>query len=184
VLLAAGEARRFVRSGGSGHKLTAPLVGRRVLDHALDALVGSGLEPLAVVVGAVDLRPLPDAVRVLCNPLWEQGMATSLAVAVDWAEAEGAVALVVGLADQPWVVPSAWRAVAEAPATPPVAVATYHGRPGNPVRLHRSVWPMLPRTGDTGARELLRRRPDLVQEVPCDGDPTDVDTVEDLDRWS
>ncbi len=67
-----------------------------------------------------------------------------------------------------------------------MVVATYAGRPGHPILLCRRTWPLLNRyaVGDRGARDLLRDRPDLVVEVPCDdvGSPVDVDTPADLPR--
>jgi len=185
VLLAAGAGTRFAASGGAGPKLLVELDGRTVLDRALDAALAADLDAVALVAGAVDLddRVRPGVV-LLANARWADGIATSVRVATDWAAGAGHDAVVVGLADQPAVDPAAWSAVAAAPPEPPIAVATYDGRRGNPVRLAASVWPLLPATGDEGARALVRRRPELVREVPCSGQAWDVDTVEDLERWS
>ena len=171
------------RSSSAGHKLLAPFRGRPVVAWALDAALAAGVERTWLVTGAVDLSDVvPPGVEVLHNPAWVAGQATSLAVAVGAALAAGLDALVVGLGDQPLVPAGAWRAVAAADA--PIAVATYDGIRRNPVRLGRQVWEELPASGDEGARVLIRRRPDLVREVACVGDPADIDTVEDLQRWN
>lgn len=185
AVLAAGGGRRFAASGGTSHKLLAPVGGRPIVVRAVQAAADADIGELIVVQGALDLvRHLPAGTAVVDNPQWEEGMATSLQAAVRHARASGHDALVVGLGDQPGLGADAWRAVVSAPSVPPIAVATYQGRRGSPVRLAEAVWDLLPVTGDEGARVVMRRRPDLVREVPCSGEPWDVDTVEDLERWS
>lgn len=188
VLLAAGAGSRF---RGPTHKLLAPLGDGTVVGAAVRHAVQAGIGPVVVVAGAVELgevvadeiarHPDPPDVATIDHAGWADGQATSLRVAIDHAARLGADAVVVGLGDQPWVDPDAWRAVAGSDA--PIAVATYDGRRRNPVRLHRSVWHLLPTDGDEGARTVLRMRPDLVEEVPCPGSPADIDTEEDLPPW-
>jgi molybdenum cofactor cytidylyltransferase len=180
VILAAGAGSRFT---GDGHKLLAPFCGRPLIMWAVAHARAAGLDETVVVTGAAVLDGLLTSdVTVLANPDWRQGIATSLRTAVTYARAAGHDSIVVGLGDQPLVTAEAWATVAACPA--PIAVATYGGRRGNPVRLHVSIWPLLPDDGDVGARSVMQQRPDLVSEVPCNGNPADVDTVEDLDQWS
>lgn len=182
VVLAAGAGTRF---DGGAPKLLSSFRGRPLAAWALDAALAAGLDGVAVVTGGTDLAPLLGAlgpgVAELRHGGWAAGQATSLARARDWGDAAGFDAIVVGLADQPLVTAGAWRAVGRARAGP-VVVATFGGRRRPPVRLDREVWPLLPAEGDEGARALMRRRPELVHEVACEGDPDDVDTLADLHR--
>lgn len=180
AILAAGRGARF---GGGAGKLRASFRGRPLVSWAVEAAVAAGFDQVLVVVGADELRDLvPAPVRVVANPRWEEGIATSLATAVAEAREASCAAVVVGLGDQPLVTAGAWRTIRDAAS--PIAVATYDGRRGHPVRLAREVWPWLPATGDEGARTLMAERPELVAELPCPGNPVDVDTQEDLARWS
>jgi len=193
VVLAAGGGSRFE---GPGHKLLAPLHGEAIahtaIRHALEARIGA----VVVVTGAADLTSViaqagrelgddpaqpPARLHRIHNERWADGQATSLQLAVAEARRLGVTSIVVGLADQPFVEPAAWRRVAASAA--PIALATYAGARRNPVRLHRSVWPLLPTTGDEGARTVARLHPELVEEVPSPGSPADIDTLEDLASW-
>jgi len=152
-----------------------------VVEWSLEQLLRAGFDDVVVITGAVELQ-LPDGVATVDNPRWAQGQATSLALAIDRARQRELHAVVVGLADQPFVLAEAWRAVATAPGA--IAVATYDGRRGNPVKLDASVWDLLPVEGDAGARVVMGMRPELVTEVACAGSPADIDTLEDLRRWN
>jgi molybdenum cofactor cytidylyltransferase len=182
AILAAGAGSRFIAADGT-HKLIARWQGRPVVAWAVDAAIAANLARIWVVTGAISLDNViaPEA-EILINASWADGQATSLQMAVAAARDAGLDAIVVGLGDQPGVTPSAWRLVAATDA--PIAVATYGGRRRNPVRLAPQVWDLLPSSGDEGARSLMRSRPELVKEVACDGQPGDIDTVEDLERWN
>jgi molybdenum cofactor cytidylyltransferase len=181
VVLAAGAGTRF---GRRGEKLLAPFRGKPLVSWAIAPAVEAGLDEVVVVAGALDLASaVPDDVTLLCNEGWELGQATSLGVALDWCGRQGHAAAVVALGDMPGLTVEAWHAVASAQQGP-IVVATYRGTRGHPVRLDAVVWTLLPTSGDTGARALMTRRPELVAEVACEGTAIDIDTREDLRRWS
>jgi molybdenum cofactor cytidylyltransferase len=182
VLLAAGGGVRF---SGPTHKLLALLDGEPVFRRSLDHVSAAGFDHIVVVTGAVDLGIDDPTVTIVHNARWQQGQAGSLQLGIAAAETYGSEFAVVGLADQPFIPASSWRAVGAAGTAAPIVVATYGGLRGpNPVRLHRSVWPELPTEGDEGARPLMRLHPDWVDEVACEGSAADIDTLEDLGSWT
>jgi molybdenum cofactor cytidylyltransferase len=169
--------------------LLADLRGRPLVAWAVDEARSADLDETIVVVGAeADLvaRSVSHlAVTVVDNADWAGGIATSLSAAVRHATEAGHDGLVVGLGDQPFIEAEAWRRVADSLRSgASMAVATYGGARRNPVGLASMVWSDLPTEGDEGARVVMRLRPELVSEIPCPGRPFDIDTVEELDRWS
>ncbi len=184
AVLAAGEGSRFE---GPTHKLLAPFRGRPLVQWAILAADEAGFNQLYVITGAVDLDAevtavVGDRATLVANPAWADGQATSLRAAIDAAAADGHRAIVVGLGDQPLVPAAAWRSVGAAAG--PIVTATFDGARRPPVKFESSVWDEVPNEGDEGARSLLKRRPELVSELPCTGSAVDIDTMEDLRRWS
>jgi molybdenum cofactor cytidylyltransferase len=188
AVLAAGRGIRF---GGDVPKPLLELGGRPLLAHALTAATTSG--PALVLCVVSDDRvaaTVPGGIEVVRNDAPERGIASSLHAALRVLGPRSDIdAVVVGLADQPLVGAAAYRRLAEAfEHGAPLAVATYGGVRGNPVLIARALWSeALELAGDEGARALVRRHGAV--EVPCDGtgEPTDVDTPEDLaaleSRW-
>ena len=173
-----------MRFGGDIPKPLLELGGVSLVARALRAALASGLAPVVVVISDDRVaEALPASVRVVRNATPEAGIASSLHAGLGALEPDADVdGAVVGLADQPFVGVDAYRLVAGAyDAGARLAVATYGGVRGNPVLVGREHWPeAMALTGDEGARVLLRVHGAV--EVPCDGtgEPTDVDTPDDL----
>ena len=188
ILLAAGSGSRF--GGEPGGKLLADYGGAPLVEATLSGMDGAPVDEVIVVAGARagELREAcePYGARVVENPQWEEGMSTSVKLGITSCRPESRAA-VVALADQPLVGAAAVERLMDAfEGGAEAAVATYGGEQRNPALFSRTLWPLLMEemSGDGGARLVLRRRPELVAEVPCDevADPSDVDTVEDLRR--
>lgn len=192
VLLAAGAGKRF---SGPVHKLMAeidtgsPTSPEPVVAASLRAMIDAEIGDCVVVTGAADISRVVEKIGagravIVHNPDWSSGMRSSVMTAIAHARSHGAAQIVVGLADQPFVTSGAWRLVAGADA--PIAVATYDGRRGNPVKLASEVWSEFENAQgdpDAGARSLVERHLDTVAFVPCQGSDRDIDTREDLDTW-
>ncbi len=188
VILAAGASSRM------GQPKPLLRIGDRcLLQHVVDAALGSRLDEIILVLGdrAEEIRatitlPSNRPARIVLNPDYAEGQSTSLRVGLGSANTQAdAVAILLG--DQPGVTSELIDRMAAAflAADRPIVRPVYAGGiPGHPVFLARSIWPEVKRLrGDQGARALLRVRPDWLLEVPEEGEPpADLDTREDYQR--
>ena len=182
VLLAAGAGRRFQ---GPQHKLLAQVRGEPVIALSVRSMTSSGLSAYGIVTGAADISEFTSQLVEIDNPQWQTGQRSSVVTAIEYARAHHFDSLVLGLADQPFITPDAWHAVASCDS--PIAIATYDGVRGNPVKLDSRVWDeflALESPPDEGARTLIRLHPELVCEVACEGNYADIDTTEDVEQWT
>jgi len=186
ILLAAGASTRMGRT-----KQLLPFRGKPILQHVID--LASSMDPLEILVVLghtapeieADLR-LPAGARVVFNPEYPSGQASSLRAGLEAASPRSRAALLL-VGDQPEIEPETVRAVVRRyRETAGRVVRTEYeaGTPGHPVILDRTVWEAAcSLEGDTGARALLSLHPEWLIRVPIPGrPPVEVDTPADYQR--
>jgi molybdenum cofactor cytidylyltransferase len=186
ILLAAGRGTRF----GEEPKLLARLGGKALVRHAAEAAAVSMAGPVIVVTGhrayavQAELKGLP--VRFVHNPLFADGLSTSLKAGFAALPPEARAALIL-LGDMPLVstglinaLVSGWHVQGE----PAALVPTLNGRRGNPVVLSRALQGAIETlSGDAGAGPVLRGRSDVVEWPTADEAVVqDIDTRQEFGR--
>lgn len=191
LLLAAGGGRRL----GGRVKALLPHRGRPLVESVAGELRAAGCAPVVVVLGADADEVLAgarlDGCRVVRNPEWESGMASSLRAGLAALSAlpTPPAGALVALVDQPFVGATAMARVVAAFRSPEtLAAASYLGERGHPVLLGAAHFAGVAAgaRGDRGARDYLRARADRLTLVEC-GDvagPEDIDHPADLGRLS
>jgi len=184
LVLAAGQARRM-----GANKLVAPLGGKPLLRHVVEAALASQAAGVTVVTGHEPERVAEalagTGVALVHNPDYASGLSASLqrGLAALPADVDGALVL---LGDMPLVSAATIdRLIA---AFNPLegralCVPTWQGKRGNPLLFARRYFAEVQAIeGDQGARQLLSEHPDAVAEVAMADDAvlTDIDTPEAL----
>jgi molybdenum cofactor cytidylyltransferase len=180
LLLAAGASTRM----GQPKQLLA-YRGRTLLRHAAETAVATGCAPLVLVTGAIheplaaEVADLP--VRVVHNPAWETGMASSIHAGLAVAAAAQPTAYLIMLSDQPLVTPELLRqlVVQQQHTHAPIVAAAYGDTLGVPAIFHHSMLPALRELqGPQGASRLIASLGSAVGRVAFPAALLDVDTPE------
>lgn len=184
LVLAAGRSRR----AGAANKLLAPIAGKPVLRHVVDALAASRVESILAVTGhdavATGRALAGSGAATVHNPGWQAGLASSLRTGLA-ALAAGTEAVLVCLGDMPAVKPASIDRILAARRAGAIVVPTCRGRRGNPVLWPRRLFPAMMRlAGDCGAWRLIAGKSGAVAwvETGDDGVLMDVDTPAALAR--
>lgn len=190
IVLAAGESRRMGRL-----KALLPFGTGTVIEQVLQPLLHAQLAAVVVVLGyrAADITAVIQhfPVQILYNPDYQQGMTTSVQVALrDITPLPDAYLLT--LVDQPQLRPELIQQLvfAFAHTGKGMVIPTHHGKRGHPIilarRYRQEVLALGPRQG---LNVVTRGHPDDTLEIPVDSDDIlrDMDYQEDyeaeLQRW-
>lgn len=184
ILLAAGTSSRM-----GSNKLLLELDGESVLRGAVRRALAGGLSPLTVILGHEPdeaRREIEDlACRWALNPLYEQGVNTSLKHGVRAVPPEARAAMVL-LADMPFVSPEMIAAMIARyrASAAPLVVSDYEGVNAPPMLYDRSLFPeLLAMTGEGCGRKVVKshRAEAEVLSWPAAA-LADLDVPEDYER--
>lgn len=181
VLLAAGAGRRMGKV-----KQLLPWSGKRLLTHVLMEVLKLK-KPTYLVLGAhapaIRAALSPGGYHIVHNEQWEAGLGHSVSAGIRAILAtDSPEQILVCLGDQPFVTEAFLRELLVADAQS-IRATAYGDRAGVPAVFPRRYFPDLQElTGDAGARDLLREKPDILR-FHSPSAIIDVDTPEDYQQY-
>jgi molybdenum cofactor cytidylyltransferase len=184
ILLAAGTSSRM-----GSNKLLFELEGESVLRRAARRALAGGLSPLLAVLGHESDKTFRELDGLPCqwalNPLYEQGINSSLKSGVMAVPPEARAALVL-LADMPFVTPEMIAAmIARYRETrAPLVISDYEGVNAPPMLYDRSLFnELLMMTGEGCGRQVVKRHRDEAEVLAWPASAlADLDVPEDYAR--
>jgi molybdenum cofactor cytidylyltransferase len=187
IVLAGGSSSRMGEA-----KQLLPLADTTVLERTLGNLIDSNVDEIVLVLGssAETIRErLAESsarhLRILVNPDYDQGMATSLRAGLAVLDKNIEAALIV-LADQPFVRAETFDRIIDQyrRSDAQIVIPMFQGLRGNPVLLDRSVFlEVMALRGDIGCRAIFGNHLDGIinEEVNDVGILLDIDNKDDYE---
>jgi len=183
VLLAAGKSERMGK-----FKQLLPIGGKTFVETCVDNLLASRADEVIVVTGynqaAVSEALAGRRVRIVNNPDFESGMASSIKRGVDEL-AVAARAFIIALADQPLIGPDVLNQIISQyeDSASLILIPTYLGRRGHPILIDSALkGEVLSMDPHIGLRQITHKYEHQTRylEVSSSSVLTDFDLPEDL----
>ena len=167
-------------------KALLQLGGKTFLDNILEAIAGSAISQVIVVVGhhRKEIEDSAPNASIIYNPDYELGMVTSFQTGIR-SLPPGSSGAMLFLVDHPVVEPAVIRTLLDHAAGNRIAVPVFQGRRGHPVLFGKeTLAEVLELTASEGPNSVVRKDPARVIEVPVDhpGILVDVDTPADYQK--
>lgn len=186
VILAAGSSSRM----GQAKQLLA-LGESTVLAQTLAHVQAAALDEIILVLGAsaeaIHRRlPSPQELKIVVNPDYQQGIASSLRTGLSAVDPNSDAALII-LGDQPFLRPQTLDRIVDEyrRSQAQIVIPVYQGQRGNPVLLDRSVFAeVMALQGDVGSRAIFAKHLDRTVNVEVEdkGILLDLDEPADYER--
>jgi len=184
AILAAGSSSRL----GQPKQLVS-FGGKPLLQHVIDVVESIDLYQRMGILGYGEktIRNQVDfkSTKVISNPKWGEGMASSIRLAAKLAEEEKPDALLIVLSDQPFVDAELLNQLIEhyVPGKEMIVASRYGDVLGVPALFDRKYFKVLMGLkGDSGARKLINTYRNKVKGVKFEKGTIDIDTPEDLEQ--
>jgi len=177
LIMAAGEASRF---GDCKHLQT--INEKTLLQRLTDGLLANGISDINIISGAwhgQHKQKKPSGTQLTYNPLWQEGLGSSIAFGAKQVSQHVDGILVV-LGDQAALNKDDFATLIHHFDGTNSVCAAYSGDIGVPAIFARSEWPLLKSLyGDKGAKQMLKNCASI-EQINIPSAAIDIDTVEDL----
>lgn len=186
VVLAAGGSSRM----GSLKQLLV-YQDKSLLQHAVNAAIGTTIRPVIVVTGynsdVLKKEMAGMNAVVVENEKWQEGISSSLHCGLDAvqkisADVDGIIFMVC---DQPYLTTSIINSLLQRQHATgmPIVAARYEDKLGTPALFHKIFFnKLMELKGDAGAGKLIRQHEDQVSSIPFPKGIIDIDTQKDYEE--
>ena len=184
LILSAGNSSRL----GSPKQLVE-FEGQTLIERITETALSISEEVLIVLGGNSELilpnlKRFEEAISIIYNPDWQQGMGTSIRLGVEKLVDKSDI-IVILLSDQPFISKVLLQNMLQTYANSqnPIVACVYNNTLGVPIVFNKSVFlDLLKLSGDKGAKSFLHLYEDKISVIDFPEGIIDIDTIEDVEK--